>query len=314
MDELRGAAMITWRGLSAALGVIVLMAGAPRAWASEPMTLKDYRALSGPAPDAHIAYGPAPRQYVEVFEPPGRGPFPVAVLIHGGCFYNKYEGMPQLRGMAGALGAHGVAVWSIEYRGLETPGGGYPGTFQDINAAMASLADHARSLHIDTRRLVVVGHSAGAYLALWVAGRQNLPVSSPLHVAHPLRAREVVALGGSGDIHPDIPSFRQPCGLEPGALTGTPTPERPDVYADTSPAALLPNGAHTVFVNGEVDMIAAPANSATYAARVRAAGDKADVIVIPHASHYDEPAVTSPAWSVVMPVILAAVGKRTAPP
>jgi acetyl esterase/lipase len=278
------------------------------------MTLKDYRALSGPDPDAHIAYGPAPRQYVEVFKPPGRGPFPVAVLIHGGCFYNKYEGMPQLRGMAGALKARGVAVWSIEYRGLETPGGGYPGTFQDINAAMASLESHARALHIDTRRIVVVGHSAGAYLALWVAGRQNLPTSSPLHVSHPLRVKQVVALGGSGDIHPDIPSFRQPCGLEPGALTGLPTPERPDVYADTSPAALLPNGAHTVFINGEVDTIAAPANSATYAARVRAAGDSADVIVIPKASHYDEPAVTSPAWAVVMPAILAAVGKRTAPP
>jgi len=290
------------------------MAAAPSVWAVEPMTLKDYRALSGPEPTAHIAYGPAPRQNVELFQPPGRGPFPVAVLIHGGCFYNKYEGMPQLRGMAGALTAHGVAVWSVEYRGLETPGGGYPGTFQDINAALASLTDHARSLHIDTRRLVVVGHSAGAYLALWVAGRQNIPVSSPLHVAHPLRVREVVALGGSGDIHPDIPSFRQPCGLEPGALTGMPTPERPDVYADTSPAALLPNGAHTVFINGEVDNIAAPANSAAYAARVRAAGDTASVIVIPHASHYDEPAATSPAWSVVMPVILAAVGKGPAAP
>jgi acetyl esterase/lipase len=295
----------TWKALAA----MIVMISASGVRAAEPMTLKDYRALSGPDPDAHIAYGPAPRQYVEVFEPPGRGPFPVAVLIHGGCFYNKYEGMPQLRGMAGALTAQGVAVWSIEYRGLETPGGGYPGTFQDINAAMASLVVHARALHIDTRRIVVVGHSAGAYLALWVAGRQNLPTSSPLHVSHPLRVKQVVALGGSGDIHPEIPSFRQPCGLEPGALTGLPTPERPDVYADTSPAALLPNGAHTVFINGEVDTIAAPANSATYAARVRAAGDKATVIVIPNASHYDEPAVTSPAWGMVMPVILAAVGK-----
>jgi len=300
----------TYKGLAA----MIVMISASGVRAAEPMTLKDYRALSGPDPDAHIAYGPAPRQYVEVFKPPGRGPFPVAVLIHGGCFYNKYEGMPQLRGMAGALKARGVAVWSIEYRGLETPGGGYPGTFQDINAAMAALKVRARALHIDTRRIVVVGHSAGAYLALWVAGRQNLPTSSPLHVSHPLRVKQVVALGGSGDIHPDIPSFRQPCGLEPGALTGLPTPERPDVYADTSPAALLPNGARTVFINGEVDTIATPANSSTYAARVRAAGDKADVIVIPHASHYDEPAVTSPAWAVVMPVILAAVGKGTAPP
>lgn len=291
-----------------ALAALLAIASAPTQ-ASEPMTLKDYIALTGPIPSAHVAYGPAPKQYVELFEPTGRGPFPVAVLIHGGCFYNKYEGMPQLRGLAVALAARGVAVWSVEYRGIDTPGGGYPGTFQDVVAALTSLSDHAESLRLDLRRLVVVGHSAGAYLALWTAGLAKVPLTSPLHVTHPLTVREVVALGGAGDMRPDVASFRASCDLDLNKITGAPSSDRPDVYADTTPFELTPNGAHTVFVNGAVDTIATPQASADYAARVRKRGDRAKTIVVQGASHYDEPTVNSPAWPYVLPAILKAVGR-----
>jgi acetyl esterase/lipase len=277
--------------------------------ASEPMTLKDYMALDGSLPTAHIPYGPAPKQYVELFEPAGRGPFPVAVLIHGGCFYNRYEGMPQFRGMAAALAARGVAAWSVEERGIDPPGGGSPGTFQDINAALAALSRHAKTLRLDPRRVVVVGHSAGAYLALWTAGRANLPSASPLREPHPLAVREVVALGGMGDLRPDVASFQASCGLDLDRITGAPGPDRPNVYADTTPFELAPNGAHTVFINGAVDKIATPEASAAYAARLRKKGDRTEAIVVQGASHYDEPTVNSPAWPYVLPAILKAVGK-----
>jgi acetyl esterase/lipase len=278
------------------------------AQAREPMTLQDYLALGGPAPTARIAYGPAPLQYVELFTPEGRGPFPVAVLIHGGCFLNGFQGMKQMRGLAGALVAHGISVWSVEYRGLDTPGGGYPGTFEDIKSALDLLANRAAALHLDTRRLVMIGHSAGTYLALWAAGRAKLPPSSPLYEPHPLPIPEVVALGGSGDLRPGVPSFRAACALDLADLTGAPTAARPDVDADTTPAELIPNGSRTVFINGAQDDIATPEASAAYAARVRASGDAAETLVVPGASHYDEPAVGSRAWPYVLPAILAAVG------
>ena len=93
--------------------IVAIVCAALPVLAGEPMTLGDYMALNGPAPTGHIAYGPAPLQYAELFEPTGVGPFPVVVLIHGGCFMNRYQGMAQMRGMAGALAAKGVAVWSI---------------------------------------------------------------------------------------------------------------------------------------------------------------------------------------------------------
>ena len=85
--------------------IVAIVAAAFPVLAREPMTLGDYMALNGPAPTEHVAYGPAPLQYAEMFEPTGVGPFPVVILIHGGCFMNRYQGMAQMRGMAGALAA-----------------------------------------------------------------------------------------------------------------------------------------------------------------------------------------------------------------
>ncbi|HBI69976.1 MAG TPA: alpha/beta hydrolase, partial [Massilia sp.] len=95
---------------------LILSAVLPAAASAAPMQLADYMALSGPAPDAHVAYGPAPSQYAELFLPQGAGPFPVAVLVHGGCWTAKFGGITQLRNMAGALRERGIAVWNVEYQ------------------------------------------------------------------------------------------------------------------------------------------------------------------------------------------------------
>ena len=278
------------------------------AQAAEPMTLNQYMTLKGPAPTEHIAYGPAPRQFVELFEPAGPGPFPVVVLIHGGCFQNQYQGMPQMRGLAGALKAKGVAVWSVEYRGVDTPGGGYPGTFLDVRSAVDLMAAQAEARHLDARRAILVGHSAGAVLSLWLAGRQRLPRSSPLYEANPLPIHKVVALGGFGDYRAFARDLKAKCGVSTEQITGSPSAARPDVYADTNAFDLSPNGGETVFINGDHDEIVTPKDSASYAARVRQRGDAATTIVLPHASHFDEVAVTSPSWRLVGPAILKALG------
>ena len=298
-----GVNSIGWAGAAPVSACLALAAQA-----AEPMTLNEYMTLKGPAPSEHIAYGPSPKQYVELFEPAGAGPFPVVVLIHGGCFQNRYQGMPQMRGMAGALKAKGVAVWSIEYRGIDTPGGGYPGTFQDVRSAVDLLAAQAKARRLDTHRLVVVGHSAGAVLSLWLAGRGKLPPSSPLYEANPLPIHEVVALGGFGDFRAFAKNLKARCGVTVEQITGLPSAARPDVYADTNPLDLTPNGSETTFINGDHDEIVAPRDFADTAARMRALGDAAATMVLPSASHFDEVAVTSPSWRLVGGAILKALG------
>lgn len=75
--------------------------------------------------------------------PVGTGPIPVAIVGHGGCWQAKVDGRKGIAGLADALGKRGFATWNIEYRRIGNPGGGWPGTFQDVAAAIDKLVDVA---------------------------------------------------------------------------------------------------------------------------------------------------------------------------
>jgi len=294
--------------LAAAVLVCSPCAGA----AAAPMKLGDYMALAGPEPSAHIAYGTAPSQYAELFLPKGDGPFPVVMLVHGGCWTVQFGGIGQMRNVAGALAAAGIAVWNVEYRRVEE-GGGYPGMYLDMEAAIASLAAEAPRYHLDTSRIVAVGHSAGGQLVQWIAGRERLPAASPLYQRDYLPIRQIVSLGGLADLRHEKDLIKHSCDRDVVDLTGQPGPGRSDVYADTDAAELMPNGSTTILINGEFDRVSPPQTAVAYAALARQAGDRADTLVLPDASHYDEVAATSPSWKLVLPVIQKALGMPAAP-
>ncbi|MGJ9419867.1 alpha/beta hydrolase [Massilia sp. CMS3.1] len=281
----------------------------PALVSAAPMKLADYMALNGPAPAARIAYGAAPSQYVELFVPHGAGPFPVAVLVHGGCWTEKFGGIIQLRSMAGALLERGIAVWNVEYRRVDEPGGGYPGMYQDMHAALDTLAAQAGDNRLDLDRVVAVGHSAGGQLVQWIAGRARIPATSPLHRTAMLPVRAVVSLGGLADLRHERELIKASCGRDTPELAGQPSPARPDVYLDTNAAELIPNGSHTILVTGELDTISPPRVAHDYAARARAAGDSAEVVILPGASHYDEVAASSPSWPLVAAAIERALAR-----
>lgn len=276
--------------------------------ATVPMTLQDYLALSGPAPTARIAYGSAPSQFAELFRPEGKGPFPVVVLVHGGCWTIEYGGISQMHNVAGALAARGIAVWNVEYRRVDEEGGGYPGTYLDMNAALDKLAAEAPRYQLDTSRIVAMGHSAGGQLVQWIGARGKIAATSPLFQPRPLAVRQIISLGGLADLRHEKDLIKTSCGRDMVQLTGEPGPARPDVYADTSAAELMPNGSHTVLITGALDTISPPRAAYAFAARAQAAGDSAQVVILPNASHYDEIAATSPAWKLILPVLEKALG------
>lgn len=276
--------------------------------AAEPMTLHDYMALNGPPPSEHVAYGTAPSQYVELFKPRGNGPFPVVLLVHGGCWVKQYGGIVQMRNVAGALAADGIAVWNIEYRRVDEPGGGYPGTFQDLIAAMDLLVAKSAEHRLDTNRVVAMGHSAGGHLVQWLAGRSRLSASSPLYRPDPFPMREVIALGSIGDLRNRVDQHGQVCGIDVTRLTGSPSVARPDIYSDTSPAELLPNGSHTTLINGALDTVSPPETAFSYAERARAKKEAIETVILPNASHYDEVSAGSPAFALILPVIRKSLG------
>ena len=284
---------------------LVVCAGLAHA---ELLKLADYLALKGPAPTLTLPYGKAPSQFAELFRPPGAGPFPVAVLVHGGCWTKEFGGITQLRDMAGALNAQGIAVWNVEYRRVDEEGGGYPGTYQDVNAALQLLQAQGPAQQLDLKRVVAIGHSAGGQLVQWLAGRSRIAPSSPLFQPSFMAISQIISLGGLADLRREQALIKSSCEREMVDLTGLPSATRPDVFSDTNAAELMPNGSHTVLITGEFDTVSPPRVAHDYAARAIAAGDSARVIILPGASHYDEVASASPSFKLVLPAIKAALG------
>src|SRR4051812_20720119 len=153
-----------------------------------------------PEPDATIAYGADQMQKVDLWLPAGKGPHPTVLMVHGGCWQSEIADRRIMNWIAEDLRRRGIAVWNIDYRGVDRPGGGYPGTFQDAAAAADALRAHAGQYRLDISRLVATGHSAGGHLALWLAGRPRLPQGSPLRSADPVPIHAVVSLGGLPDL------------------------------------------------------------------------------------------------------------------
>jgi acetyl esterase/lipase len=70
-----------------------------------------------------------------------------------------------------ALKADGIATWTIEYRRLGQPGGGWAGTHLDVGRAVDRLRALAARHNLDLGRVVLLGHSAGGHLAMRAAAR-----------------------------------------------------------------------------------------------------------------------------------------------
>lgn len=267
-----------------------------------PITFSQLLAQPRAAADRRIAYGPDALQFGELWLPRGRGRHPVIVLIHGGCWRADLPGTELMDYMAANLRDRGYAVWNLEYRRIGHPGGGYPGTFQDIAAGLDHLRAIAPQNRLDLRRVAVSGHSAGGHLALWAAARDRLPTSSPLRVPDPLPVRGVVSLAGIADLD----AFRQTgpdaCGGPStiDGLVGVQQSGGRNVFADTSPPALLPLGDRQILISGALDPIVPPRFGETYAAAAAARGDPAQSVVLEGAGHFEVIDPTSAAWPQVV--------------
>ena len=125
------------------LGLVVVAACAvPGAGSGQDLlTASDVVRLPSPPPAHRMSYGEHPLQFGHLRLPPGPGPHPVLVFLHGGCFLSQYD-IGHVGLLEQAVADAGFAVWSLEYRRVGDEGGGWPGTFRDV----ALGADHVRTL------------------------------------------------------------------------------------------------------------------------------------------------------------------------
>ncbi|MCC7177317.1 MAG: alpha/beta hydrolase [Acidobacteria bacterium] len=267
------------------------------------------------APGARrIAYGTDPLQFGELRVPSTKGPHPVAIVVHGGCWVARLGTMDaravaldNMRPLAASLAEAGIATWNVEYRRLDHDGGGWPGTFHDVARAADFLRTLAADNHLDLARTIAVGHSAGGHFAMWLGARPKVPETSELYTAHPLPLSGVVNLDGPPDLKATI-SVQQPiCGrpVITDLMGGSPD-ERPDRYRAGSPIELVPFGVRQELFLGR--MFAAQASP--YEATTTRAGDPVRLTLLADAGHF----VFIDPQSDVWPQVLAAVRRLVAKP
>jgi acetyl esterase/lipase len=254
-----------------------------------PISYRELLARPRPNATQRVHYGDAPSQFGDLWLPNGKGPHPALVMIHGGCWRADLPGLELMAYVAEDLRQQGFAVWNIEYRRLGEPGGGYPGSFEDIANGVDWLRKLANANTLNLGNVVAVGHSAGGHLGLWAAARRRLPKASPLYRDNPLSIKAVVSLAGIGDLSDYRAQGPRACG-GPSVidfLDGAESRGPWDVFDDTSPAAMLPIGVPQAIVSGALDPIVPAAFGRAYAAKAKAAGDPVQEITITDAGHFE---------------------------
>ena len=249
----------------------------------------DILTLPPPPADVRLAYGTDPNQFGELRLPKSKGPFAIAMTIHGGYWRSKYN-LAHTGHLCAALTAKGVATWNLEYRRVGNDDGGWPGTFADIVSGYRFLPQLAGGYELDTNRMLVMGHSAGGQLALCLA-------------AHQMSVKKVVAVAGVIDLqrawelhlsHDAVVEF----------LGGKPD-EVPEHYREADPMRLDIPKATQWLIHGGRDDVVPPDFSLTYFEQKRKRGENVHLLEIKNSGHFEliDPRTTG--WKQVEETLLS---------
>jgi acetyl esterase/lipase len=216
-----------------------------------------------------IAYGGQDRQMLDLYRPatPGTAPAPVVVFFYGGSWTSGER--RDYRFVGQALAAEGIVAIVPDYR--LSPAVAFPTFVEDGAAAVAWAAANAARYGGDPDRIVVVGHSAGAYIAALLATDPSYLAAQGLPLT---RIRGMVGEAGPYSFHP---------------LSWVPTR---DVFAGLTEedkarpiAQVGPQARPMVLLHGAADDTVKPSNTTEMADRLHAAGVPVETRLYPGLGH-----------------------------
>jgi len=251
----------------------------------------DILARIPPAADKRIRYGAGEQQFGDVRLPAGHGPHPIVLFIHGGYWRAKYD-LVHTGHFCNALKLAGIATWNVEYRRVGNPGGGWPGTFEDVRSAYHAVLDSQSQgtlPALDVKNLCVVGHSAGGQLALCLAAHEPA-ITRVLSLAGVLDLRRGWNLHLSNDAVAEY-------------LGGSPT-EVPEHYREASPIDKPIPHAVQKLIHGTADDSVPYEISQNYAERKKKMGENVELITLPGVGHFEIIDPGSAVWGKVQQTIV----------
>ncbi|MGC4935140.1 alpha/beta hydrolase [Gordonia sp. DT30] len=242
------------------------------------------------------------QNWMDLYLPTHRpGRLPLVVLIHGGAWRNRISAA-SFAVFAATVADRGVAVLNVEYRRVGS-GGGWSTTFSDVAAAINDIPAVAnRYPVIDAQRSVVVGHSAGAQLAVWSATRDHRTADA---IGVPVRYRPALAFSISGPL-----DMRRAAALGDRnvvqVLGGSPG-QVPRRYAAVDPFQNLDPQVPVIAVIGSRDTTVPAILTQDYVAADNAAGGHARLMVFAGQTHSSIVSPTSTTFPRLVDEIVKAV-------
>ena len=210
---------------------------------------------------------------LEVLVPDGEGPFPAAVLVHGGGWVG---GSPLLMSaLARFLTAEGYLTVNTAYT-LSIDRVGYPAAVDDVACAVRYAAAHPDG----DGSVVAIGHSAGAHLSALVA-LDNALYGGDCPLEEPVVPDRLVGLAGPYDVARVGPLLLPFFGAGPTEI--------PDVWQAGNPLRQAGNnpGLSSLLLHGEEDVLVDLSFATDFADALTAAGSEALVEIVAGASHND---------------------------
>jgi len=222
-----------------------------------------------------LAYGDDPRQRMDLYAPRAPGPYPTLVFFYGGGWDSGSR--DQYGWAAQALAAKGFVVALPDYRVV--PQVVFPAFIEDAAAATAKAAQVAGAYGGEPERLGVLGHSAGAHLALMIALDRRYMAA----VGQPGLIKAAAGLAGPYDFLPfDVAASKNAFGRAPD-----PTLTQPVTFvrADAPPIWLG---------HGTADTVVHDEDTIILDERMRAVGGRSEARLYPGLDHADLIATFSP--------------------
>ena len=248
---------------------------------------REIMTLPPPPYDHKLAYGDGEFHFGYLRLPKSPGPHPVAIVIHGGFWRAAFD-LEHSGHMCAALTRAGIATWSLEYRRIGQPGGGWPGTCEDVLRGAAHLRKLSEQFPIQSSRAIAIGHSAGGHLALWLAAQKKPRLRGVVSLAGVADLRRAYELKLSNTVVADF------MGDAPDAVT----------YKQASPIELLPLGTPSRLLHGDRDDIVPLEISHRFAEAATKAGDDSKLVTLPGADHFAVIDPRSPEWPTVEKTVL----------
>ncbi|MDO6693405.1 alpha/beta hydrolase [Aliiglaciecola sp. 3_MG-2023] len=199
---------------------------------------------------------------------------PLVIFIHGGCWLNAYS-IEHSFALTSALADNGFMVWSLEYRRVGDEGGGWPGTFEDIQRGIQFILSQHKHLNFDPKRIYLLGHSAGGHLALLA---NDKVIAADVHKNYKIKVIGLAAItdiiqysNGANSCQTAVSQFMG------GQYEDTDTGKNKGIVMDYKHATPR-NVAKVTLFHGEQDQIVPLSQSTDFSS---------EVVRIPGAGHFD---------------------------